>query len=107
VQAIKSRRSIRGYKSVPVPKETLAQILEIASYAPSANNSQPWEFIVLGGEVLDELKRTLEEKSASRAPPHPDFELGFTEADRWSWQRAYSSLWISQELIGKGESNGC
>ncbi len=76
MQAIKSRRSIRGYKSVPVPKETLAQILEIASYAPSANNTQPWEFIVLGGEVLDELKRTLEEKSASRAPPHPDFELG-------------------------------
>jgi len=74
-QAIRSRRSIRGYKSVPVPKETLAQILEIASYAPSANNIQPWEFIVLGGEALDELKRSLQEKLASRAEPHPDFEL--------------------------------
>jgi nitroreductase len=75
-QAIKSRRSIRGYKSVPVPKETLTQVLEIASYAPSANNIQPWQFIVLGGETLDQLKRGLEEKLASRAEPHPDFEPG-------------------------------
>jgi nitroreductase len=76
LQAIKSRRSIRGYKSVPVPKETLAQVLEIASYAPSANNIQPWEFIVLGGEALDELKRSLQEKLGSRAEAHPDFEPG-------------------------------
>ncbi|TET43070.1 MAG: nitroreductase, partial [Dehalococcoidia bacterium] len=76
VQAMKSRKSIRGYNAVPVPKETLAQVLEIARNAPSANNTQPWEFIILGGAVLDELKRTLEKKSASRAPPHPDFELG-------------------------------
>jgi nitroreductase len=73
---MKLRKSIRGYKAVPVPKETLAQILDMASNAPSANNTQPWEFIILGGEVLDELKKILEEKYASRAQPHPDFELG-------------------------------
>ncbi len=76
VQAMKSRKSIRGYNAVPVPKETLAQVLEIARNAPSANNTQPWEFIILGGAVLDELKRTLEEKFVSRTQPHPDFELG-------------------------------
>lgn len=75
VQAMKSRKSIRGYNAVPVPKETLAQVLEIARNAPSANNTQPWEFIILGGAVLDELKRTLEEKFVSRTQPHPDFEL--------------------------------
>ena len=73
---MKLRKSIRGYKAVPVPKETLAQILDMASNAPSANNIQPWEFIILGGEVLDDLKKILEEKYASRAQPHPDFELG-------------------------------
>jgi nitroreductase len=73
---MKLRKSIRGYKAVPVPKETLAQILDMASNAPSANNTQPWEFIILGGEVLDELKKILEEKYVSRAQPHPDFELG-------------------------------
>lgn len=75
-EAMKSRKSIRGYKAVPVPKETLAQILQMASNAPSANNTQPWEFVILGGEVLDGLKKTLEQKLASRAQPHPDFELG-------------------------------
>ncbi len=75
-EAIRSRKSIRGYKPVPVPKETLARVLEMARYAPSANNTQPWEFIILGGEVLDELRTTLEEKYVSRAQPHPDFQLG-------------------------------
>ncbi|MBU4316094.1 MAG: nitroreductase [Proteobacteria bacterium] len=52
IQAIQSRKSIRGYKPDPVPKEILKGILEIAGRAPSAMNTQPWEFFVLGGEVL-------------------------------------------------------
>jgi len=74
LEAIKSRKSIRGYKPVPVPQETLAQILEIATRAPSSDNTQPWEFIVLGGEVLDEVKKAVEEKFALEEELHPDFE---------------------------------
>lgn len=73
LEAIKSRKSIRGYSPSPVPRETLAQILETATHAPTACNSQPWEFLVLGGKVLDELKDALEEKFASEEEPHPDF----------------------------------
>ncbi|MCW4017502.1 MAG: nitroreductase family protein [Candidatus Bathyarchaeota archaeon] len=47
IDALKQRRSIRKYQPRSVPKETLRQILETASYAPSAHNAQPWRFIVL------------------------------------------------------------
>ena len=74
LEAIRSRKSIRGYKPVPVPKETLAQILEIATRAPSPLNVQPWKFAVLGSEVLDNLKKAVEERSLAGVEPHPDFE---------------------------------
>lgn len=40
------RRSIRRYKSDEVPKDLIQQLLEVAMYAPSAKNRQPWHFIV-------------------------------------------------------------
>lgn len=47
LQAIKTRRSIRKYKRDPVSEEELQKILDAGRWAPSANNSQPWKFIVL------------------------------------------------------------
>ncbi|WP_104741636.1 NAD(P)H-dependent oxidoreductase [Helicobacter ailurogastricus] len=39
----------------PLPAEVLEQILEAARLAPSSYNTQPWEFIVLQGEMKDKL----------------------------------------------------
>jgi len=44
---IKTRRSIRKYKSQDVPKDSLNKILEAARWSPSAVNKQPWRFIVV------------------------------------------------------------
>jgi len=46
-EVLKTRRSIRKYKSTPVPKEKIIQILEAARIAPSAAHRQPWHFIVV------------------------------------------------------------
>ena len=46
-EAIKGRRSIRNFKKQNVPEETIAQLIEAASYAPSAGNIQPWQFIIV------------------------------------------------------------
>ena len=73
VEGIKLRKSIRGYKPTPVSKEILAEILEIATRAPSAMNIQPWKFYVLGGKVLDELKKAVREKLLAGEEPQPDF----------------------------------
>ncbi len=45
--AIKTRRSIRKYKSESIPDEKLRSILEAARLAPSAGNRQPWRFVVV------------------------------------------------------------
>jgi len=72
IEAVKKRKSIRGYKPDPVPKEVLEQILELASHAPSAMNTQPWEFTVLTGEVLENVRRSNVELLNSGAPPNPE-----------------------------------
>ena len=47
------RRSVRKYKSDPIPEEVFLRVMEAARLAPSGKNSQPWKFIV----VRDEERR--------------------------------------------------
>lgn len=61
------RRSVRAYKSDPVPEDLLQQVLEAGRLAPSAVNKQPWRFIVL----KDELNRR---------------GLGAAYAREWFWK---------------------
>ena len=72
IEAVRKRRSIRGYKPDPVPKHVLEQILELASHAPSAMNTQPWEFTVLTGEVLENASRGNVDLLNSGVPPSPE-----------------------------------
>ncbi len=72
VEAIRSRKSIRGYKPDPVPKEVLREILDVATRAPSSVNSQPWEITIIAGQVLKNIKQGNIEKLLSRAPASPD-----------------------------------
>jgi nitroreductase len=57
--AITSRRSIRAFLSTPVPRETIEEILAVASRAPSGTNTQPWNVYVLTGESKAELSRKI------------------------------------------------
>ena len=75
LEAVRSRKSIRGYKPDPVPKEILKEILDIATRSPSGMNTQPWEFTVITGEVLDNIKRANVEMLGSGAIPNPDFAM--------------------------------
>jgi nitroreductase len=47
LDAILSRRSIRRYTDKPVPQEEISKLLEAGMAAPSANNKQPWHFVVI------------------------------------------------------------
>ncbi len=51
---IKSRRSVRRYKEKVVPKETILQILDVARWAPTGGNLQPWRFVVVTDPRLKE-----------------------------------------------------
>ena len=57
VDIIMSRRSIRQFTSEPVNDETLILLLKAAMAAPTACNSQPWEFIVITEkDMLDRIR---------------------------------------------------
>ena len=55
-EAIQSRRSVRAFLPEPVPQDVLCKVLELGTRAISANNSQPWQFAVVTGEMLERLR---------------------------------------------------
>jgi nitroreductase len=57
--AITSRKSIRAFLPTPVPRETIEEILRVASRAPSGTNTQPWNAWVLTGDSKTELSRKI------------------------------------------------
>ncbi len=59
LEAIRSRRSIRSFKPTPVPKKVLEEVLVHGLWSPSGSNTQPWEFAVLGGKVMEEVNAGL------------------------------------------------
>ena len=71
-ECIRTRRSIRRYKSSPVEWEKIGRILEAGKAAPSAGNLQNWKFIV----ILDPAVRKriaeicLKQEWMAEAPVH-------------------------------------
>lgn len=51
-EAITSRHSLRAFLPTPVPRQTIEDILAVASRAPSGTNTQPWQVHVLTGAAL-------------------------------------------------------
>ena len=58
LEVIKQRKSVRTYKSDPIPDDVLEEILEAGSCAPSAQNRQPWRYLVINdNQKVRELAR--------------------------------------------------
>ncbi len=55
LEFLKTRRSIRKFKEKKVEQDILRRLFEIARFAPSAGNRQPWVFIIVDGKVKDKL----------------------------------------------------
>jgi len=69
LESIKKRRSIRKYQTRPVENEKINVVLEAARLAPSANNQQPWHFIVVTEpEVRESLRLSYNEEWFVQAP---------------------------------------
>jgi nitroreductase len=58
-ETIRDRRSARAFKPDSVPKEKIEEILKLTINAPSANNLQPWEVVVVMDEEKDRLSNKL------------------------------------------------
>lgn len=52
LEFLKSRRSIRKFKETPPPVELVLKAVDVARFAPSAKNSQPWRFIIVDNQEV-------------------------------------------------------
>ena len=77
--AIKGRTSIRRFKQTPVPDGDIRKILDAARLAPSANNTQPWSFLVIRDrETLNKMAQAVRDM-VEKMIPHAEDE---TQAQR-------------------------
>ena len=72
VEAINRRKSIRAFKSDPVPREILKEVMELALRAPSYDNTQPWEFAIVTGKKLEGIKQAFVKKAEEGRNPDTD-----------------------------------
>ena len=107
-EAITSRRSIRAFLPTPVPKETIVDILRVASRAPSGTNTQPWKVHVLTGAARERLSAAIRaafDDPAERARHSEEYAYYPTQ-----WQAPYIDRrrkvgWDLYGLLGIGKTD--
>ena len=57
-ELIKTRRSTRHFKPTKIPRRTINAIIDLARYAPSAHNAQPWRVVVVDDDAVKEKLAT-------------------------------------------------
>ena len=67
--AIRERRSVRGFLPTPVPREALEEVLQLAQQAPSNCNVQPWRVYIASGDCLAKLRSALVGAATTGASP--------------------------------------
>ncbi len=72
-EAIRRRRSVRGFLPREVPEAALHEVFAIAQYAPSNCNVQPWTPHVVSGEMLKRLREALVAAGMRDEPIKPDW----------------------------------
>lgn len=72
-QAIRARRSVRGFLDKPVPDAIIKNIFELAQQAPSNCNIMPWKVYVASGAKRDQISRELVDTVKSGQAPNPEF----------------------------------
>ena len=74
-QVIMGRRSIRGFKRNPVPKELIREVVTLATRAPSSMNTQPWYFHVVTGDALNKIRAGNTEKNLAGVPASREIRM--------------------------------
>lgn len=72
-EAIRSRRSVRAFLPSEVPEAMLHEVFELAQWAPSNCNVQPWLPHVVSGPALQRLGQEMFDAGAADQPIAPDW----------------------------------
>ena len=98
---LRQRYSCRGFRSDPVPRETIDRILAIAQRTPSWCNSQPWQLIVTGVDATNRLRDALlaHAREHPRAPdiaPPQEYRGVYQERRRECGLQLYESVGVAR-----------
>lgn len=102
--AVKSRRTTRGFRPDPVPQEVIREVIDIARHAPSNGNTQPWYISVVSGESREKLEKAVMASAVSGIKPNPQWPPGgmglqgiYKERQYACADRYYGTMGIKRE----------
>ena len=104
-EAVRSRRSVRGFLGRPVPAAVLTRVLSAALRAPSGGNLQPWRLYLLSGARLEDLKSRVRRRIAAGdsgdpppVQPYPaDLPASYAQRLADAGERRYGAAGIARE----------
>ncbi|GAA4383985.1 nitroreductase [Actinomadura verrucosospora] len=105
-EALRTRRSVRAFRQVPVSREEVERLLALASMSASNSNSQPWRVHILMGAAKHRLTSALLEAFENgRRLPEADLEYPYQPApDAWPepfrTRRHSFGEWLYGDLLG-------
>ena len=86
ITAIRERHSTRAFLDKPVTLESVEQILDAARFAASGVNSQPWQVVVVTGQLIQRIGDVIVEAREHAIPENPDYYYYPRE-----WREPYKS----------------
>jgi len=96
LETINKRHSVRAFKSDPVPQDILKKIVEGALRAPSASNSQPWDFAIVSGARLETIKQAFMDNSTKM--PNLDVPISLQYPEPWKSRRQAVMAGVLEKL---------
>lgn len=86
--AVRNRRSVRGFLDKPVPKEIIKKAFELAQLAPSNSNIQPWHVYVASGVTRDAIRELL----------LTQFKLGFERISDFDYPDRFDGVYRKRQV---------
>jgi len=81
-EALKTRISIRAFKPDPLPERLVREIVDVARYAPSGGNLQPWRVIAVAGAERDAVVALAQANLPGDDAPYPVYPENLWEPYR-------------------------
>jgi nitroreductase len=69
--AVRTRRTHKAFAPEPIDRDTLAELLDLARWAPNHHLTNPWRFRVLGPGALERLKTAAGPEAAAKLDRAP------------------------------------
>jgi nitroreductase len=87
IDAVMKRRSVRGFLPKSVPQAVMNDIFELARWAPSGTNVQPWQVYVASGPVRDQLQQEFVRLVRAGVAETPDHRSDGRLGEPWRGRR--------------------